>query len=184
MHGIVALLDDEHTARVEGLWDELSEVCGLSCVQLTPFPHFSWHIAEDYDFDRLEAKLTHITQQTSPFKIHTAGLGVFTGEHPVVYLQVVKDPQLLNLHGKIWEGTQGFGSEVSHLYAPDQWMPHITLANRDVSDENIPCIFSLLGKRPFKWEIEVGQFAIGYQHDDAPGEITKTFPLNSHRLVK
>ncbi len=179
MYGIVALLDDEHTARVEGLWDELREVCGLSCIELTPFPHFSWHIAEDYDFEQLEDRLSVVVQQTFAFKVTTAGLGVFTGDQPVVYLQVVKDAHLLKLHQHIWDEIQGLGLGISRHYVPDHWMPHITLANRDVSGENLPCIFSLLGKRNFNWEIEVSQYAIGHQHGDAPGEITRIFPLNS-----
>lgn len=179
MHGIVALLDEEHTARVEALWEELHKSCGLTCVQMTPVPHFSWHIAEKYDFKQLEEKLALITRQTHPFTIRTAGLGVFMGENPVVYIQIVKDYQLLELHQHIWEETQPMGSGVNSLYAPDQWMPHITLANRDVTKNNLPCIFSALGGRAFTWEIQVNRFALGYQHDDAPGEITKIFPLNS-----
>ena len=38
MHGVVSLLDDEHYALVEDLWDELEkrlDVCGLYG---TPFP--------------------------------------------------------------------------------------------------------------------------------------------------
>jgi 2'-5' RNA ligase len=182
MHGIVALLDDEHTARVEALWDELSKSCGLTYIQLTPFPHFSWHIAEDYDFKKLEDKIFHIAQQIPPFTVQTTGLGIFTGKAPVVYIQVVKDHQLLKLHQHIWEETNPFGSGISAHYSPDQWMPHITLANRDVSDENLPCIFSLLGKHSYAWEININWFAIGYQHNDAPGEITKTFPLKSRKV--
>jgi len=179
MHGIVALLDNEHTSRVEALWDELHDSCGLMCIQMTPFPHFSWHIAEKYNFNQLEEKLALIARQTAPFTIRTAGLGVFTGENPVVYINIVKDSELLELHQHIWTETQPMGSSVSHLYAPDQWMPHITLANRDVTDNNLPCIFSTLGGRAFTWEIQVTCFALGYQENDAPGEITKTFPLNS-----
>jgi 2'-5' RNA ligase len=179
MHGIVALLDDEHTARIEALWDELHKSCGLRCIQMTPFPHFSWHIAEKYDFDQLAEKLAFIAQQTAPFTIRTAGLGVFTGENPVVFIAIVKDSHLLETHQYLWEETQTMGSGVSPLYAPDQWMPHITLANRDVTDDNLPCIFSALGGRAFTWEIQVNRFALGYQSNDAPGEITQTFPLNS-----
>jgi 2'-5' RNA ligase len=179
MHGIVALLDDEHTSKVDAIWGELHDSCGLTCIQMTPFPHFSWHIAEKYDFDHLEEKLALIARQMAPFTIRTAGLGVFTGKNLVVYITIVKDSQLLELHQHIWKETQSMGSGVSPLYAPDQWMPHITLANRDVTDNNLPCIFSTLGGHSFSWEIQVNRFALGYQENDAPGEITKTFSLNS-----
>ena len=179
MYGIVSLFDDEHTARVEALWEELNKSCGLTCIQMTPFPHFSWHIAEEYDFAQLEEKLAIIAQQTIPFFVHTAGLGVFTGENPVVFIQIVKDRRLLDLHQDIWEETQVMGSGFSPLYGPDQWIPHITLANRDVTDDNLPCIFSTLGGRAFTWRIQVNRFALGFQNKDTPGEITKTFSLES-----
>jgi 2'-5' RNA ligase len=146
---------------------------------MTPFPHFSWYIAERYNFDQLEEKLALIARETAPFNIRTAGLGMFTGENPVVYINIVKDSQLLELHQHIWLETQSMGSGISPLYAPDQWMPHITLANRDVTDDNLPCIFSTLGGRAFTWQIRVDHFALGYQENDAPGGITKTFPLKS-----
>jgi 2'-5' RNA ligase len=179
MHGIVALLDDVHTARVEALWDELNQSCGLTCIQMSPFPHFSWHIAEQYTLSHLEDKIALIAQHTAPFTIRTAGLGVFTGENPVVYIQIVKDHHLLNLHQHIWEETQALGAGISPLYAPSQWMPHITLANRDVTENNLPCIFSILGGRTFTWEIEVNCFALGFQNENTPGEITETYPLDS-----
>ncbi|MGD8456402.1 MAG: 2'-5' RNA ligase family protein [Anaerolineales bacterium] len=178
MYGIVTLLDDKHTARVEALWEELQKSCGLTCIQMAPLPHFSWHIAEEYDFDRLEDKLAHIAKKTKPFTIHTAGMGLFTGEKPVVYIQIVKDRRLLDLHQHIWEEIQPISSGINLLYAPDQWMPHITLANQDVNDDILPCIFSTLVWRAFTWEIEVNCFALGFQNEDTPGEITKTFPLN------
>ena len=179
MHGIISLLDAEYTSKVETMWDEINKSCGLTCIEMTPLPHFSWHVAEEYDFKQLEKQLTLITQQTSPFTIRTTGLGVFTGKNPVVYLPIVKDPKLLNLHQHIWEKTHDMGSGVSPLYAPEKWMPHITIVNRDVTLENLPCIFSTLGGRAFTWEIRVNCFALGYQNEDTPGEITKIFPLSS-----
>jgi 2'-5' RNA ligase len=179
MHGIVALLDDEHTAKVEALWKDLRKNCGLSGILIARFPHFSWHVAEDYEFEPFEEKLAQITHQIAPFTVHTAGLGVFSGENPVVYIQIVKDPQLLHLHQNIWEETQGFGTGVSQYYAPERWIPHITLASRDVTKDNLPHIVSLLWGRLIDWEIQIDCFALGYQHADSPGKITKTFPLNS-----
>jgi hypothetical protein len=45
MHGVVSLLDAAHYQAVESLWAELAAACGLRGVYVTPFPHFSYHVA-------------------------------------------------------------------------------------------------------------------------------------------
>jgi len=58
MHGVVSLLDDEHYALVEHLWDEVETELGVRGLYKTPFPHFSYHVAEQYDLDLLEPSRT------------------------------------------------------------------------------------------------------------------------------
>jgi hypothetical protein len=48
MHGLVSLLDSNHFGMVEEFWLRLEKECGLSGVKVTPYPHFSWQIAQDY----------------------------------------------------------------------------------------------------------------------------------------
>ena len=176
--GVVALLDDEHTIAVKALWDELEKECGLTAILETPFPHVSWHVAEGYDIEPLEEKIAQIADQTPPFMIRTAGLGVFSNETPVVYIPVVKDPNLSRLHNWIWEEAQRFGKEIRQQYSPDQWIPHITLAARDVTREDLPSIFSIFANRSFNWEIKIDCFALGCQPPDGVAEITRRFPLH------
>ena len=56
MHGLVSLLDPEHYQQVENLWNELEEECGLEGIKVTPYPHFSWLIAEDFDWESFESE--------------------------------------------------------------------------------------------------------------------------------
>jgi hypothetical protein len=46
MNGIASLLDERAASRVRQLWKNLEERCGLVGVMATPFPHFSWQVAE------------------------------------------------------------------------------------------------------------------------------------------
>jgi hypothetical protein len=75
MHGVVSLLDDEHWRAVEALWAELRDRFGLRDVPVVPFPHFSYHVAADYDFDALEATLDRFAAATPPFRVRAGGLG-------------------------------------------------------------------------------------------------------------
>lgn len=54
MHGVVSLLDEQHYARVEQLWRELESTFGVRDLYNTPFPHFSYHVAQHYDVEKLE----------------------------------------------------------------------------------------------------------------------------------
>jgi 2'-5' RNA ligase len=155
MNGIASLLDKPATARVELLWQELEARCGLVGVKITPFPHFSWQVTEDYDLARLETTLREITRQAQPFTVHTAGLGLFTGENPIVYISIVKDEPLMRFHAMLWEQTKGIAIRPALYYAPGQWVPHITLAYNDVNQDNLNCALQTLAFQSFDWEIQI-----------------------------
>ena len=108
MHGLVSLLDQEHSATVERLWAELETECGLTGIKVTPFAHFSWLIAEDFDWERLGEALAEIAIATKPFIIRTTGLALFTGEHPVVYIPVVERPARRHLGAR---GCRRYGGQ-------------------------------------------------------------------------
>jgi hypothetical protein len=89
VHGLVSLLDDEHSARVEEVWRDLEREFGLTGISITPFPHYSYQVAREYDPVELETRTRQIASDALPFTVRTCGLGVFTGRKPVLYLPVV-----------------------------------------------------------------------------------------------
>ncbi len=102
MHGVVSLLDAQHYQAVESLWAELAATCGLRGVYVTPFPHFSYHVAAEYDLLALETVLRDFACRQAPFRVTATGLGIFTGVSPVVYIPVVRDPALTAFHQALW----------------------------------------------------------------------------------
>ena len=90
MHGISSLLDNDHNQLIEELWAELEREFSVCGVYVTPYPHFSYHVAQDYDVDKLEPVLQRITSNITTFKVRTGGLGVFTDNSPVLYIPVVR----------------------------------------------------------------------------------------------
>jgi 2'-5' RNA ligase len=171
MNGIASLLDGPATSRVERLWQELEAHCGLVGVKLTPFPHFTWQVTEDYDLPRLEVTLRALAGQIQPFSIHTSGLGLFTGEHPIVYISIVKDEPLMRFHSLLWKKMVGIAFHPTLYYSPDQWVPHITLAYNDVTSANIDCVMQSLAFQTFNWEIQIDNLILVAQaegHNTAP----------------
>lgn len=160
MQAIVSLLDTLHNTRVEALWNDLASRCGLVGIQMTPLPHFSWQGARAYDVQRLNPILSELTRSTQPFIARTAGLGVFTGPQPVIYVSLIKDETLLRFHSRVWQAVHDTASDLIPYYAPEAWMPHITLAYGDVTPKNAPCVFERLLLEPFQWEFPVDNLSI------------------------
>jgi 2'-5' RNA ligase len=177
MYAIVSLLDDRHYPRLKELWRELEYDCSLTGITITPIPHFSWHIAAEYDFKRLEERLAEIAASAEPFRVHTGGLGLFTGESPVVYIPVVKDMILTRFHKRLWEGVHPTAIGATSHYSPDVWVPHITLAHGDVKPGKLGCAMEKLAFRSYDWQIRVDHLALVYQFSGQVGKIQSKFPF-------
>ncbi|MGD9093538.1 MAG: 2'-5' RNA ligase family protein [Anaerolineales bacterium] len=155
MTGIVTLLSDQYKDLLESIWHELKLECGLTGFEFRPYPHFSWQVADDYDFTRLDPILCKVAADAQPFSVKIAGFGVFSGEKPILYLSLVKDSWLFRFHELIWYAAYEFGVGINPLYAPQNWMPHITLMSDELDRSKMDCVMEHLVYRPFEMEIEV-----------------------------
>lgn len=170
MHGVVSLLPQPYYNKVENIWDEMEEKVGLTGVKVTPYPHFSWQIAESYDMNKLKDIFEDIAVSTKPFEVKTTGIGVFTGNSPVIFIPVVKDIQLLKFHYSIWERLKKIGKNLSDYYYPQFWVPHITLAYEDVTKENIGIVLEKLSFMNFNWSFEVDNISFIYETAEKIGK--------------
>jgi 2'-5' RNA ligase len=162
MHGIVTLLDNDHYQLIEDLWAELERRFSVRGVYITPYPHFSYHVAQGYDLDRVESILKRITSNITTFKVRTSGLGIFTGAPPILYIPVVRSLELTQLHEEICKEIATASSGVQEYYHPEQWMPHITIGFGDINKDNLSQIIPFLDQRDFNWEITVDNIALIY----------------------
>ena len=177
LSGVVSTFDAAAYLKVRAVWRELHDRFGLAILQEGLVPHFSWHIAEEYDLDGLDQKLAELSAQIAPFDIHTNGLGVFTGENPVLYLTIVKDAALMALHRTIWQACEAFAQGSSPFYAEQSWIPHVTLASADLQQENLPEILRSLVERDFSWTMHVETICVGKHTLGQVGELDCKFDL-------
>lgn len=84
MQGIVTLLDGADRESIEGIWEELRRDFGVRGIHARRFPHFSYHVAEKYDLDRVHAELEGLARMLKPFTVRTSGIGIFTRKQPVI----------------------------------------------------------------------------------------------------
>ncbi|MEJ2706444.1 MAG: 2'-5' RNA ligase family protein [Anaerolineales bacterium] len=175
MHGLVSLLSQPHYQKVQQIWDELEQECGLEGIRVTPYPHFSWQIAADYDMHKLRQVMENIAANTTPFNVFTTGLGIFTGSKPVIFVPLVKSTQLMNFHDLVWESVKSLGRDISPYYDPSSWIPHISLAYEDVDESNISAVINKLVFETYNWEISVDNISLIYEPEGEIGKLKYNF---------
>src|SRR5262249_28369422 len=128
MQGIVSLLDEGHATRITAVWASLQDRLGLQGMDVPPFPHVSYHVAEQYEVTLLEPIMRAYAAHTAPFEVETTGLGIFTtGLQPVLYLTVVRRPRLSALQAALWPTLAALSAGIIEDYHPYQWTPQTTL---------------------------------------------------------
>ena len=177
MHGLVSLLPEPYYSRVTGTWRQLKERHGLTGIEVTPYPHFSWQIGVEYPFEALQAALAEVCAAGRPFKVRTTGLGLFTGPAPVLFIPVVKNQALLDFHARVWERLLPVVQGASPYYDPDHWCPHISLAYGDLTPANIGPLMEALAFESYNWEFEVDNLAFIYEPDGTVGEVKLRYRL-------
>ena len=65
MYGIVSVLDEEHQVAVWELWEDIEREFDVVLSE-THVPHFSYHVATQYEPDAIERLLTSIASSTAP----------------------------------------------------------------------------------------------------------------------
>jgi hypothetical protein len=162
MQGIVSQLDHEHTRAVQDLWAGLEKQFGLHGVQEFPYPHISYAIIDGHDPDAVLRRMEKLVSQLHPFTIRTAGIGIFNKPAPVVYLPVVRSPELARLHRLVWR-TFPLKAASAGFYAVEHWIPHITLASGDLDDKLLPEVTAFLAGYDLHWEVLIDNLAFAVQ---------------------
>lgn len=177
MHGVVSILDDHHCLLVENLWAELSSRFGVGAIYANPYPHFSYHIAESYDFASLANLMRRFCARNRPLTIRTGGLGIFTGLAPVLAIAVVRDGRLNRFHTELWSALSPISSGLSPHYSPDEWVPHITLATDVVDDGSLGAMVQWLNSQELVWQIRVDNLSLIY-NTEGNQSLLYRLPLN------
>ena len=175
MHGLISLLPQPYYAQVEALWDELESKFGLRGIRITPYPHFSWQIGEDYPEEALVSAMHTLAYETEPLKVHAKGIETFTSQRPVAFIKVIKDPALVRLHERIWMDFLPITKGASTLYSPPLWHPHISLAYDDLTSENIETVVTWLKTKPIDWTFVVDNIAFIYEPAGEVGQVKHRF---------
>ncbi len=177
MAASASILDETHGERVTRLWDLLESELGLKAVRVSPLPHFSYQAARDFDLDALSDVVSKVAAKARPIRVRTAGVGVFTGLSPVVYIPIVRTPELTRLQLALWSAGAIASENPAPEYHPAMWIPHVTIAQSDVTEESLPRVLALLNAQELAWEFEIDNLSIVRGRGDKPQELLARFEL-------
>jgi 2'-5' RNA ligase len=162
MHAVVSLLDDNSSRMVEKLWAEIEREFGIRGVYQTPFPHISYHVSSDYDVGKVRTVMQVFAHHTGPFRVRLCGLGVFTGPNPVLYIPIVRSPQLSEFQHELWHQVTKSSGHPEFMYRPARWVPHLTLAEHDLTQRALGAIVRKLGTLELNQQVTVNNLALIY----------------------
>ena len=129
--GVVSLLDRVHARKVEEIWARVEAATGLRGVKITPFPHFSYVVGDRLDRNVVTEGLGALARETAPFSVRVRGVATFPTPWPTVYLRVEPEAGLREFHRRVWEQVRPAFERPWSYYAPESWVPHVTLAHGD-----------------------------------------------------
>jgi len=181
MYAVISKLDPKSADTVSQIWRRLCKVCGLKEIYNLPTPHFTWFLAEDIDIDKTLPILEKIAMDADPFTLHTFGLGLFSGDNPVLYLPIVNTVEMIQLHQNLWNQIQSYGKDAKLYYSPKLWVPHITLSLKDLTKDNLACAVNTIAFEPIELFVEVENLALVAYENDRASETIKSFPFLSQR---
>jgi hypothetical protein len=177
MQAVISLLPQPIYKQVEEIWKELDRRFTLMGVQVTPFPHLTWQVAEDYDLETLPGLLEQLAVDIRPIPIRTAGLGIFTGPSPVVYVAVINSPYLSEVQHTIWKALDPIASQPVAYYLPNMWIPHISLAYGDLVMDLVDDVMEWLLDQDYNWSMTIDNIAYVYAEPGKSAELRYRYAL-------
>ncbi|MGE5597030.1 MAG: 2'-5' RNA ligase family protein [Hyphomicrobiales bacterium] len=72
----------------------------------------------------------------------------------------MRDARLSRLHEAIHAALAERGVASQPYYAPDAWVPHITLAQQNLAPGLLPAVLVWCARRPLAWELAVTNLTV------------------------
>ena len=164
--------------KIHNIWNELDFACEMNQVKFAPIPHFSYMTYKNViNPVGLQQALEKVSYEINPFRIQVNGIGIFQGPKPILYLPIVKTQLLLQIHSKVLNAASPHISEFSDFYLEENWIPHITLAIRDINLDNISCAVNQCMQFDLSFSLTIDHLAILYMEDE-------TFGINNRFVLK
>lgn len=157
---VVSVLPQPYYSLVEDIWRDLEDEFGLHGVYRTPYPHFSYHVADRYDVHALRDTVERLTRRLDGLSLSIDAVGIFESPEPVVFLRPARTQELVEFHRTLWRELEQLAVGAKSHYAPAEWVPHVTLAAHDLESEDVPAVVRLIEDRELQWSFTVTSISL------------------------
>lgn len=132
--GIASLLTGNARNEVLHFWRVFEIEYSSIGVQSFDHPNLGFQGGSCSDIHLLKDELSNLSMSLSPFEVKIEGFGFFETPSKVVYLNVLKTDELIDLHKKINNLLVKCCENLFDFYTPENWVPHLTLAMNDLTE--------------------------------------------------
>lgn len=146
-----------------------------SPAHITLFPPFQWPSQQVVQFDCLE----DWCQRIAPLPIALNGFGSFPPK--VVFVKPITNPQLLDAHAQLQEFLQQQLALVDPMAKKRSFVPHVTVAHRDLSRQNFELAWAEFQGRSLHVSFIATHLSL-LRHNGAQWEIFREWPFTGDSL--
>lgn len=133
VYAVTLPLDAAAAKRIRRMWHMLAGQAGADdAIRLGYAPHLTLAVLPDTaPVTGIEEAAFRVAENWAPFPLILAGLGVFPGTPPVIWVAPAVTDGLLASHAALLESLAPFA--VHPHYRPGNWVPHVTLSQNGPS---------------------------------------------------
>ena len=164
LYFIAILPPDDIAARVQSVKKEFAEKYGSKAAYKRP-AHFTliapFKIPEQQE-KVIIPQLIFFAEEQQPFTLSLSGFNHFRED--VIFIDVGDSSAMKALHGNLSEHLQNEMGFADKTVRPQNLTPHMTVAYRDLSQENFQKAWPKFKNRPFDYAFEVNSITL-LKHD-------------------
>lgn len=177
MYALISELNQSSNLVIEKIRQECLSACGLETPTLRWLFHVSWQGAEMYDLPETENRVKMIAKMFAPVDISINGIGIFTGEKPVLHFTVTRAPAVSALNQTLWESLLPLSEGMNPLFSPEKWVPHISLIyGEENSVSALSCVVQKLIPMQLRMTVKIDHLSLVYYQDEKSG-VEFRYPL-------
>ncbi len=134
--GVMAALEGPALEEARRLWKWFEDQYGCREVYTSWIPHLAFQGGTCDDIAPIARGFDQLASTVIPFDLVTDGIATFEAPVRVIYMRVILTDELRQFHRHINQFLEAHCQKTLDLYQPDRWVPHISLAVEDISEES------------------------------------------------
>lgn len=172
---IVSILENKPYKEVKKIWKFIEKEYSSSGVQLFKHPHMTFQGGKTKNPGQVYKDFKDVVSKIKPFWIEVCGVRHFNKE--AIWLKVEKTKNMIELSELINDFMKEHCRDLFGCYAPEKWIPHITLAMGDLTEDNFEKAWKELKKQKIGFKQKLHNICIVRQYPDGKIKIAKRYKL-------